>query len=152
MALDEKLFGFLYRVARRAIKRSDQAPDGAAALFSVHAAELEVIASAVAERRVVLRAAAGAGAICGAQISLPEHLSLASDPTQNRRCYLARVVFDASVVRLGLTLAKPAASATERLLATLLAAPSVLEHIDQELPAARGLLDEVCALELASLA
>lgn len=151
MSLDEKLFGFLYRAARRVAARSGENSDPAVALFSEQAAELSLIASAVAEQRVTLLAAAGPGAICGTQITLPERLRLTGERADNQRCYLARVVFDASVVRLGLVLRRPAASATERLLATLLAAPGVLAHIEEELPAGRELIQNACGNQLSAL-
>ena len=151
MSLDEKLFGFLYRAARRVAARSGEQSDPAVALFNEQAPELSLIASAVAEQRVTLRAAAGPGAICGTHITLPERLRLSSDIADNQRCYLARVVFDASVVRLGLALPRPAASAIERTLATLLAAPYVLANIEQELPAGRKLIEAVCAYQLSVL-
>lgn len=152
MSIDEKLFGFLYRAARRVVARGHVEPEACAALFAEHAAELEIVASAVAERRVTLQGAAGPGAICGAHITLPESLRPFADKQANQRAFLARVVFDASVVRLGLALPRPAASNTERTLATLLAAPTVLAHIAQELPAARELIAALSAQQVTELA
>lgn len=145
MSWDEKLFGVLYRAVRGS--RRDEPPAEAAHL-EPRRGGLALVASAVARRRIELRAAERDGHREGDTLFLPELIALAPTPALNARAYLVRVALDATMVRLGLEPARPLGGAARRVF-SLLALPAALTALEQDLPGARATFDELAPHALA---
>jgi nitric oxide reductase activation protein len=154
MSLDEKLFGFLYAATKRAFRRAK--PDNQAALTGLAVSDrlddLGIVACAIAEQRVELGVVPDAGSIESPRIGLPARIDLGAGERADADCLLVRVAFDASVVRLGFALDRPAAGRNEALLASALIVPRVREHLASELPGVGAPFARACELILSKRA
>jgi nitric oxide reductase NorD protein len=152
MGWDEAIFGWLYRRVRGALVR---APSGEALARAAHLTELSstlaLLASAVAERRVELRAADGHGGIAEGVIWLPSTIASAATREENEETYLLRALLSATAMREGYALPR-SLGARATLAWTAIAMRAARGLIERELDGAGLRLRAAGARELAASA
>lgn len=130
MGWDEALFGWLYRKVR-AVRRDDDGASTRAATLEPLRERLRLVASALAERPIEIRAAEGEGGWRGDTIVLPSRIDLMPSLEENADAYVCRVAWAVSARSLGLALS---VEGDDRLLATALAAAATRRAMLAELP------------------
>ncbi|MFO0563393.1 MAG: VWA domain-containing protein [Polyangiales bacterium] len=140
MGWDEAIFGWLFRRARGLIDKrpSDEARAKSATLEEL-GPSLAIVASAVAEQKVELRAADGHGGFAAGVIWVPAVISEAESKSLNERIIVVRVLTSAVAMREGIALPR-AMSERESLAWTAVAMCYARRKIDDELPAASELV------------
>lgn len=130
MSWDERLFG---RLVARLRRRRDQAADARGVAVGPERRRLELVASALAGRRMTITIAAGDGGVRGAHLVMPARLDALPTPDANAALLLARVVVGAVMARAPTPqVSDDAASAV----ATLAALARARQTIAAELPGA----------------
>lgn len=140
MGWDEALFGWLYRRARGLTERAVP-PEALARQATLEAGQerLRVLACALHEAPIELRAAEDVGGFTGATVHLPAAMRHAPTPADNEGAYVTRVAWSVSARRLGLTL--PAERPPlERALGTLLASGATRDALLEACPGAAATL------------
>jgi hypothetical protein len=139
MSWDERLFG---RLVARLRRRRDQAADARGVAVGPERRRLELVASALAGRRMTITIAAGDGGVRGAHLVMPARLDALPTPDANAALLLARVVVGAVMARAPTPqVSDDAASAV----ATLAALARARQTIAAELPGAAAMLAPIAA-------
>ncbi len=144
MSWDERLFGRLFARLRR---RADRVADARGVAVAPARRRLELLASALAGRRMTITIATGDGGVRGAHLVLPARVDALASSDDNAALLLARVVVGAVMAR---TPAPPLGRDDDRAVATLAALARARRVIADELPGAARLLGPVAAALLAS--
>lgn len=141
MSWDERLFGRLYA---RLARRGQRAAVARGVAVEPMRARLELVASALAERRVTLAVAAGPGGVRGATLIVPPTIGALATPDANAELLLARIVVGALLIR-----AAPSVPAGEdaRAVATCAAVAAVRRELVEALPGAAALIDRAGSAE-----
>ncbi|MBL8627764.1 MAG: VWA domain-containing protein [Myxococcales bacterium] len=137
MSWDERLFGRLFARLRQ---RRDQDAAARGAAVAPERRRLELLASALAGRRMTITIAAGDGGVRGAHLVLPARLDALATPEANTALLLARVAVGAIMARAPTPAARDDAACA---VATLAALARARRAIADELPGAGALLAEV---------
>ena len=139
MSWDERLFG---RLVARLRRRRDQAADARGVAVGPERRRLELVASALAGRRMTITIAAGDGGVRGAHLVMPARLDALPTPDANAALLRARVVVGAVMARAPTPqVSDDAASAV----ATLAALARARQTIAAELPGAAAMLAPIAA-------
>lgn len=144
MALDESLFGALWRGLRRLAGRRPDETAGALRTAD-HEVRLRMLASLVAEEPLAVLVAAGPVGWSGRTLILPATWSLGATLDDNAQSLLAAVLWAVESRRLGLCL-PPGPVGDRGTLAAVLAAPRVEAALRTELPGCEPLLAHVRAV------
>lgn len=144
----ESLFKGLLRVWKR-VRKQPEPPRPEAALLVDQADRLELLGALLFGVAPSILPADGAGGMAGDALLLPRHVELSADPEENQLVYVYRVAFAAAARELEMD---EAARGDERVgaLASLLAAPVVVEHMHALFPATAAMTARLSGLELAT--
>jgi len=127
---------------RRAVAKQTRDDDGGVSLVDVEG-RLRLVAALVSGEFLEVRPAEGVGGTSDRSLWLPSRIDQWPLPSQNRAAFLLRTAFSSRQRHLGFPAAARALHPDSIPLASLLCVPSILASLDEDWPAARGLLHEL---------
>ena len=131
MSLDEKVFYHLWKLREKMTK---QKVPSYACQFEQVENTFGTFASLIAGELVKIKKGKEAGGMVGDTLFLPPHIALSRQVEENQKVYIHNVCFAVTAKNLGYELDYQTTTPFKRLLATLVAAPTILSEVAKSYP------------------